>query len=327
MEEQNSAKVTSVDVGGAEVATKEEKPEDLDMWAFKGVVVGEVKTMKEDPEKLQQDVLPAEVNSKRDDVDELEQESEEDCEQELPQFIIRTMCKVVAEVVCNECGREYATVAKLKKHMYCSHWYRRERNKKCDWPNCVKTFFDKSKLEEHKRTHTGEKPLKCLEPGCNKSFRKKSTLQAHKLVHSGEKPHQCLEPGCNKTFRQKIDLRVHKTTHTGEKPYRCSAANCGKAYTNPSTLSKHKKTQHKGMLQDQVEVEEQVPAHEEVHAGGGEEFVNNEGGVKEEVVEEKDGAKWGGMEEDPLRILPEELIFEGEGLVNEEVMEMEVKAR
>ena len=56
---------------------------------------------------------------------------------------------------------------------------------------------------------------------------------------------------------------------------------------------------------------------------GGEEFVNNEGGVKEEVVEEKDGAKWGGMEEDPLRILPEELIFEGEGLVNEEVKDME----
>ena len=31
----------------------------------------------------------------------------------------------------------------------------------------------------------------------------------------------------------------------------------------------------------------------------------------------------GGREEDPLRILPEELRFKGEGLVKEEVMEME----
>ena len=37
------------------------------------------------------------MKSKREDVDELEQEPEEDCEQELPQFMIRTMCKVVGE--------------------------------------------------------------------------------------------------------------------------------------------------------------------------------------------------------------------------------------
>ena len=77
------------------------------------------------------------------------------------------------------------------------------------------------------------------------------------------------------------------------------------------------------MLQD--EVEEEVPAHEVIAGRGllvGEE-VKGEGVVKEEVVEEKDGAECGGREEYPLRILPEELRFKGEGLVKEEVMEME----
>ena len=89
------------------------------------------------------------------------------------------------------------------------------------------------------------------------------------------------------------------------------------------------------MLQDEVEVEQQVPAHEVIAGGGlllGEEvlvkgegivkeevveevLVKGEGVVKEEVMEENDGAECGGREEDPLRILPGELLFKGEGLV------------
>ena len=264
------------------------------------------------------------------------------------------------EIVCKDCGKVYATVAKLKRHKLNVH--KRKQNLKCDWPNCAKTFHSQSILEEHKMTHTGEKPHQCTEPGCGKTFRQKSALGSHKLIHSGEKPHQCpecdktfaskqslkqhkmahtgekphqcTEPGCNKTFSRrwllevhkfvhsgkkphkcpecgktfavKSNLEVHKVTHSGEKPYRCSAANCGTAYTSPASLWKHKKTQHKGMLQDEVEVEEQVPpAHEEVLAGGGLPagevvLVNGDGVVKEEVVEEKDC----GTEEDPLGILP-----------------------
>ena len=56
------------------------------------------------------------------------------------------------------------------------------------------------------------------------------------------------------------------------------------------------------------------PAGEEV-------FVNGEGVVKEEMVEVKDEAKGGGLEEDPLQILPKEM--KGEGLVKEEVIEIE----
>merc|ERR1719237_960408 len=106
-------------------------------------------------------------------------------------------------------------------------------------------------------------------------------------------------------FREKRALDNHKMTHTGEKPYICSAANCGKAYTRSSSLMTHKKTQHKGMFQDEVEVEQQVPAHEVIAGGGlllGEEvLVKGEGIVKEEVVEE--------------------VLIKGEGVVKEEVME------
>ena len=267
------------------------------------------------------------------------------------------------EIVCKDCGKVYATVVKLKKHVYdmhkklflctepgCEKTFRKkitlQRHKMthtgekpflCTEPGCEKTFRHKLSLQRHKMTHTGEKPFLCTEHGCEKAFRQKRSLEAHKLTHTGEKAFLCTEHSCEKAFRQKQTLEQHKVTHIGEKPYRCSAANCGKAYADSSGLWRHKQTQHKGMLQDEVEVEQQVPAHEVIAGGGlllGEEvLVKGEGVVKEEVVEEvlvkgevvkeevveeKDGAECGAMEEDPLRILPE-----GEGLVKEEVIYME----
>ena len=49
----------------------------------------------------------------------------------------------------------------------------------CDY--CGKGFDGNSKLEAHKRVHTGEKPFKCSQ--CEKAFARKGTLTAHMLTH------------------------------------------------------------------------------------------------------------------------------------------------
>ena len=46
---------------------------------------------------------------------------------------------------------------------------------KCDV--CLKIFLNKSKLERHYRTHTGEKPFACLI--CNRKFAQKAILVQH----------------------------------------------------------------------------------------------------------------------------------------------------
>ena len=64
-------------------------------------------------------------------------------------------------------------------------------------------------LKEHKRKHTGEKPLVCK--WCDIGFRQKKTLQNHERLHTGEKPFQCKE--CDKKFAQRTSLNVHTQNH------------------------------------------------------------------------------------------------------------------
>ena len=45
--------------------------------------------------------------------------------------------------------------------------------------SCGKGFFTQSKLDSHKRKHTGEKPFRCLLPTCMKRFRYKGDLSKH----------------------------------------------------------------------------------------------------------------------------------------------------
>ncbi|XP_034054792.1 zinc finger protein 384a isoform X2 [Gymnodraco acuticeps] len=98
---------------------------------------------------------------------------------------------------------------------------------------CAVTFFSKSDMQIHSKSHTEAKPHKC--PHCSKSFANSSYLSQHIRIHSGAKPYSCTY--CQKTFRQLSHLQQHTRNHTESKPHKCP--HCSKSFANSSYLSQH----------------------------------------------------------------------------------------
>ncbi|XP_060914874.1 zinc finger protein 384a isoform X3 [Labrus mixtus] len=106
---------------------------------------------------------------------------------------------------------------------------------------CALTFFSKSDMQIHAKSHTEAKPHKC--PHCSKSFANSSYLSQHIRIHSGAKPYSCTY--CQKTFRQLSHLQQHTRIHTGDRPYKCSHPGCEKAFTQLSNLQSHRRQHNK----------------------------------------------------------------------------------
>lgn len=98
-------------------------------------------------------------------------------------------------------GRTLANISEDQKH-------------KCPYDGCSRFFAQKSGLENHIRTHTGERPFKCPYEGCNKSFTQKGGLTSHIRSHTGARPFKCQY--CSWSFRQSSTLYKHiRTQHPG----------------------------------------------------------------------------------------------------------------
>jgi stress-induced morphogen len=108
---------------------------------------------------------------------------------------------------------------------------KRKRGHECDF--CEKVFRYPSKLAEHMRTHTKEKPYEC--DVCEKCFSDSGNLKRHKRIHTNEKAYEC--DVCDKAFRQATHLEIHMRIHTNEKPYECDV--CEKRFTQSSSLKRH----------------------------------------------------------------------------------------
>ncbi|XP_038580768.1 zinc finger protein 384a isoform X5 [Micropterus salmoides] len=105
-------------------------------------------------------------------------------------------------------------------------------------PHCSKSFANSSYLSQHIRIHTGAKPYSCSY--CQKTFRQLSHLQQHTRIHTGDRPYKCNHPGCEKSFTQLSNLQSHRRQHNKDKPYKCH--NCNRGYTDAASLEVHLST-------------------------------------------------------------------------------------
>lgn len=114
----------------------------------------------------------------------------------------------------------------------------------CDYDGCDKAYTKPCLLEQHKRSHTGERPFSC--DMCNALFLRKSHLTAHVISHKDAetKPFHCSE--CGKGVNSRQHLKRHLITHT--KSFKCDYEGCGEAFYRHQTLRHHRMAVHEEKL-------------------------------------------------------------------------------
>uniref|UniRef100_A0A8C4NE31 Zinc finger protein 362 n=1 Tax=Eptatretus burgeri TaxID=7764 RepID=A0A8C4NE31_EPTBU len=135
-----------------------------------------------------------------------------------------------ADTKCKLCPLTFFSKSEMQTH---AKSHTEGKPHKC--PHCSKSFANASYLAQHLRIHSGVRPYHCSY--CEKAFRQLSHLQQHTRIHTGDRPYKCAHPGCEKAFTQLSNLQSHQRQHNKDKPYKCP--NCYRAYTDSSSLQIH----------------------------------------------------------------------------------------
>lgn len=143
-----------------------------------------------------------------------------------------------------DCGLTFATLGDLNSH---NTTHTQERNHKCTWPECERTFPHRSTLVEHLKNHanpgTGEKLFKCSQ--CTyQSNRKAKVVEHKKEVHDQIKPFKC--DTCEMSFPRPAHLRIHtEAVHLGLRPFACTVAGCDYVSAYAQQIAYHREFGHR----------------------------------------------------------------------------------
>lgn len=140
----------------------------------------------------------------------------------------------------NGCDASFTTIGDLNCHKKTVH--EELRLFLCEWPGCDTAFKRKYLLDNHRTTHTGEKPFECDFPNCEVKCRLKTDLIGHKKTHNLVKKHVCSWPQCDKSFTKRDQLVGHINRHRGQRPFKCHISGCLKSYAHKKHLAQHLKT-------------------------------------------------------------------------------------
>ncbi|KAG2230986.1 hypothetical protein INT48_002765 [Thamnidium elegans] len=89
----------------------------------------------------------------------------------------------------------------------------------CQWVSCPrnqKPFLKRHKMQNHMRTHTGERPFECHIEDCEKKFSRPDSLNTHIKTHSNIRPYACTVENCAKAYFHSRSLRKHAKSHESQ---------------------------------------------------------------------------------------------------------------
>ncbi|KAL3887368.1 hypothetical protein ACJMK2_027310 [Sinanodonta woodiana] len=149
-------------------------------------------------------------------------------------------------VVCEWCGKPYASLKSLSAHRKCCKLSPAARPKPHVCEICNKGFAMPLYLKQHAAVHTGIKKYICKV--CNKGFSNQGNLYTHMGIHNPNKRFLCAH--CGKGFSQHVNLKYHLKTSVGkcaadrkDCPFACEK--CGNRFTSNKRLKQHEQIHQK----------------------------------------------------------------------------------
>ena len=126
----------------------------------------------------------------------------------------------------------------IKAHIMAVHF--KEPEHECD--ECGKNFTELSKLKFHIRIHhQGERPFQCDK--CTRSFVTRNSLKNHIIVnHEEQKPLPC--DTCGKFFNNEVNLKSHQFHMHKKERVSFICPDCGRSFVDKECFTIHCLTEH-----------------------------------------------------------------------------------